>query len=143
MSGCLLVRVGERHYALAVEHVEQIVPIGQVLAVPVACAAVRGVMRISGDLVPVVHLGAVLTHGPAPSATSYTAVLVAAAERRLALEVDEAADLLPDAPEPVPAVWEMPWAAGVTRYEGAMIPVVDVAAVIDQLELERQAVADA
>jgi len=142
VSGCLLVRVGGRQYALAVEHVEQIVPIGQVLVVPAACAAVRGVMRVHKDLVPVVHLGAVLAAGPVPTAMSQTAVLVAAAERRLALEVDEVADLLPDAPEPVPAVWELPWAAGVTRYEGAMIPVVDVAAVVDQLELDRQAVAD-
>lgn len=143
MSGCLLVRVGGKPYALAVDQVEQIVPIDQVLVVPAACAAVRGVARVHGELVPVVHLGAAVSHAPVPKTTPHTAVLVRMAEQRLALEVDEAADLLPDAPEPVPAAWELPWAVGITRYEGAMIPVVDVVALVDHLELDQQAVADA
>src|SRR5439155_1738470 len=96
--------------------------LGEVLDVPRALAAVRGVTPLRGRLVPLIHLGALLGERTPPADRGRTAVLVelGAGEgvRQVALEVDDADDVVREAPLPVPRGESLPWAAGVARRKG-------------------------
>jgi len=133
MSGYLLVRAGREEYGLPLEAIEQVIPAIDLLPAPATLPAVRGVVPLGGRLVPLVHLAALLTDGVPPDRPAGTAVIARIAGRPVALEVDEALHVEREAPLPVPAGWELPWALGVARRGGALIPVVDLAALGERL----------
>ena len=112
--GYLLVRVDGRSYGL---------PLARVLEV--------------GDLVPVVHLGALMSDGTPPAERGRTAVLVeiGAGEgaRRVAFEVEDADDVVREAALPVPRGESLPWASGVARRRGALVPILDLDALGDRI----------
>lgn len=93
-------------FALAGQCVERVVPATAVTRLPFAPAGVEGVASISGEVLPVVSLGALLAPDRAASANPHPLFLaVRIADHRFALRVDRVlfmADALPDT-EPPPA----------------------------------------
>jgi len=98
---------------------------------------VRGVTPLRGRLVPLVHLGALLGERPPPAERGRAAVLVqlGAGEglRQVALEVDDADDVVRETALPVPRGESLPWAAGVARRRGALVPILDLDALGDRI----------
>lgn len=128
MKGYLLVRADGKAYGLPVNRVLEVGDAGEVLDVPRALAAVRGLTPLRGHLVPLVHLGAFLTGQAAPPAADRrTVVLVELGGRQVALEVDEADAVVREQPLPVPRGQTLPWAAGVAERDegGELVPILD------------------
>ena len=101
---------------------------------PRALAAVRGVTPLRGRLVPLVHLGALLGQRAAPPERGRAVVVVELGTggeggvRRVALEVDDADDVVREAALPLPRGESLPWASGVARRKGALVPILDLEA---------------
>src|SRR5437588_350021 len=137
--GYLLVRVDGKPYGLPLGRVLEVGDLGEVLDVPRALAAVRGVTPLRGRLVPLIHLGALLGERSPPPDRGRTAVLVelGAGEgvRRVALEVDDADDVVRETALPVPRGESLPWAAGVARRKGTLVPILVVDAVTEVLQV--------
>jgi len=135
--GYLLVRVDGRAYGLPLARVLEVGDLAEVLDVPRALAAMRGLTPLRGRLVPVVHLGALMAEQAAPETRGRTAVLVelGAGEgaRAVAFEVDDADDVVREAALPVPPGESLPWASGVARRRGALIPILDLDALGERL----------
>src|SRR5438093_5473891 len=74
--GYLLVRVDGKHYGLPLARVLEAGGLGEVLDVPRALAAARGVTPLRCRLVPLVHLGARLGARPPPARRGRAAALV-------------------------------------------------------------------
>lgn len=135
--GYLLVRVEGREYGLPLGRVVEVGDLGEVLDVPRALAAVRGVTPLRGRLVPLVHLGALMGDRAPPPERGRTAVLVelgaGEGRRQVAFEVDDADDVVREAALPVPRGESLPWAAGVARRRGALVPILDLDALGDRI----------
>ncbi len=97
----------------------------------------RGLTPLRGRLIPVVHLGALLGERTPPPERGRAAVLVSlgAGEgtRYVAFEVDDADDVVREAPLPVPRGESLPWASGVARRRGALVPILDLDALGDHI----------
>lgn len=133
MSGArdeyLVVRAGARRVALPLASLVEVIETAACLTVPAREPALRGVMRVRGRLVPLVHLGAFLDGRPCPEAVGEAAVVVAVGERRLCLEVEEAAEVVRVEALPLAVDASLPWASGVARLPEGMVPLLDVPAV--------------
>lgn len=126
MNTCIVVRSGDRALALPIAAVEEVVTLETPLAAPGVVAAVRGVVAVRGKLLPVAHLGAMLADAAAPPEAGTAGLVVASAERRFVLEVDEAVDLVTVAPEALPHGWRDTWASTAVRTTGTLVPVIDL-----------------
>ena len=135
MKGYLLVRAEGKAYGLPVNRVLEVGDVGEVLDVPRALPAVRGLTPLRGRLVPLVHLAAFLTGKAAPPVPERrTVVLVELGGRQVALEVDEADAVVREQPLPVPRGQMLPWAAGVAEgAEGELVPILDFDALSEKL----------
>lgn len=133
MSGLLVVRCGGEHLGIPVDAVVEILPLQGLVWAPTTSPAVRGLLPVSGRLVPLAHLRALLDDRSAPAVRGDAAILVRAGGREVALEVDDAVDLLPEAPVSAPAGWDVPWARGVARMDDALLPVVDLEILVERL----------
>jgi chemotaxis signal transduction protein len=132
--GYLLVRVGDQAYGLPLAHVLEVSDVSEVLEAPRALAAVRGLAPLRGGLVPLIHLGALLGGKAAPTGRGRTAVLVRLGGVQVALEVDDADEVVREDPLPVPRGQHLPWAAGVARpHDGALVPILDFEALKDRI----------
>jgi chemotaxis signal transduction protein len=135
--GYLLVRVDGKPYGLPLGRVLEVGDLGEVLDVPRRLAAMRGVTPLRGRLVPLVHLGALLSERAPPPVRGQTAVLVelGAGEgvRQVAFEVDDADDVVREAALPVPRGESLPWASGVAQRRGALVPILDLEALGDRI----------
>jgi chemotaxis signal transduction protein len=135
--GYLLVRVDAKAYGLPLGRVLEVGDLGEVLAVPHTLAAMRGLTPLRGRLVPLLHLGALLGERAPPPEAGRTAVLVelGAGEgvRHVALEVDDAEDVVREAALPVPRGESLPWASGVARRRGTLVPILDLDALGDRI----------
>lgn len=122
----LRIRLGAEHYALDLEHVLEVVELGEVTPVPGAGATVIGLRNLRGEILPALDLSAML--GVAEGTAQRRLVVVAEGDRRAGLAVDEAIDLseLPEASAPVDSLL----IRGGVIVEGALVGVVDVAAVL-------------
>src|SRR5437667_4017564 len=124
--GYLLVRVDGKHYGLPLARVLEVGDLGEVLDVPRALAAVRGVTPLRGRLVPLVHLGALLGERPPPAERGRAAVLVqlGAGEglRQVALEVDAADDVVRETALTVPPGGSRRWATAIAHRRGQLEP---------------------
>ncbi len=136
-GGYLLVRVDGKAYGLPLTRVLEVGDLAEVLAVPRALAAMRGLTPLRGRLVPVVHLGALMGDRSPPQERGRAAVLVelGAGEgaRSVAFEVDDADDVVREPALPVPPGESLPWASGVARRRGALIPILDLDALGDRI----------
>jgi len=126
--GYLLVRADGKSYGLPVARVHEVGDLGQVMDVPRSVAAVRGLTPLRGRLVPLVHLGALLGDRAPPAERGRAAVLVELRGRFVALEVDDADEVVREDPLPVPRGQSLPWAGGVARHRGAggLVPILDL-----------------
>jgi purine-binding chemotaxis protein CheW len=128
--GFLLIRVEGKRYGLPLARVLEVGDLGDVLDVPRALPAMRGLTPLRGRLVPLVHLGALMGERPAPAELGRAAVLVelGAGEgiRHVAFEVDDADDVVREPALPVPEGEALRWASGVARRRGALVPILDL-----------------
>lgn len=133
MKGYLLVRTEGKAYGLPVDRVLEVSDAGEVLDVPRALPAVRGLTPLRGRLVPLLHLGAFLGGRAAPPETGGTVVLVDLGGRQVAFEVDDADAVVRRHPLPVPRGQSLPWASGVAEQDGALVPILDLAALGERI----------
>lgn len=131
--GYLMVRVDGRAYGLPLGQVLEVGDLGEVLDVPRSLAAVRGLTPLRGRLVPVIHLGALLGERAAPDDRGRAVVLVDLAQRLIALEVDDADEVVREAPVPVPPGDTLPWATGMGRRGGELVPILDLDALGERI----------
>lgn len=135
--GYLLVRVDGRSYGLPLTRVLEVADLAEVLEVPRRLPAMRGLTPVRGRLVPLVHLGALMSDRAPPAERGHTAVLVeiGAGEgvRRVVFEVEDADDVVREAALPVPRGESLPWASGVARRRGALVPILDLDALGDRI----------
>jgi chemotaxis signal transduction protein len=127
-KGFLLVRTGKRRVGLELSHVLGVTPLGSVHPVPSVESAVRGVAAVQGTMVPVIHLGALLEGVSCPAELGEVGVLVSVGGRRICLEVDEAELLVRDPALPVSQGSTLPWAFGVAKHAGGLVPLLDLPA---------------
>ena len=127
-EGFLLVRAGERRVGLDLRHVIGVAPLESVHEVPVLERAIRGITAVQGSMVSVVHLGALLEGTACPAAITGQGVLVSIDGRRLCLEVDDAELLVRDRALSVTSESNFPWAYGVARHAGGLVPLLDLLA---------------
>ena len=137
MIACLLVRSADRTVALPLDALEQVLAIDAALPAPGLVPAVRGVVAVRDGLAPLAHLAALISGDAAPAARGALGVVVTVAGRRVVLEVDEAIDLLQATPEALPAEWSTGWASAGLRRAGALIPVVEIGALVARLAVRR------
>jgi chemotaxis signal transduction protein len=126
MKGYLLIRASGDQYGLPIGDVVEVVDDAKTKPVPGGQPAVRGVARIRGRMLPVVHLGALLGKQPPTERETRTVVVMRCGTRRVAFEVDDADAVIRDRPIPAPPGENSPWAAGVARYNQALIPILDM-----------------
>src|SRR2546425_5561001 len=135
--GYLLVRVDGKAYGLPLARVLEVGDLAEVLDVPRALPAMRGLTPLRGRLVPVVHLGALLGERTPPPERGRAAVLVTLGagegSRQVAFEVDDADDVVREAALPVPRGESLPWASGAARRRGALGPILDLDALGDHI----------
>lgn len=132
-SGFLLVRAGGRSVGLKLSHVIAVVQLGEVRPVPVVEQAVRGLVAMQGRMVPLVHLASLLQGTGHPEEVGTTGVVIMVEGKRVCLEVEEAEVLLHEPALPVPAGETLPWAIGVARHDGGLVPLLDLSALSSRL----------
>jgi chemotaxis signal transduction protein len=127
-GGYLLVRAGGRRVGLSLAQVVEVLDPGEAFPVPAVEPAVRGVTRVRGRIMPLVHLGALLDGSACPEAREEMSVVVEVAGRRLCLEVETADSVLQGTGLPVPPDAAMPWAVAVARTPEGLLPLLDLTA---------------
>ncbi|MGH7537036.1 MAG: chemotaxis protein CheW [Gemmatimonadales bacterium] len=124
--GFLLVRADRRAYGLPLDRVVEVGDLTEVLEVPRAEAAVRGLTPLRGRLVPLVHLAAFLSQGEPPPERGRAVVLVTLGSQLVAFEVDDAEEVVREAPLPLPHGETLPWATGVAPHSDGLVPILDL-----------------
>ena len=133
MSGYLVVRARGELYGLDVRQVLEVVDEFEVFKTLSVHAAVRGVTPVRERLVPVIHLGTLLDDQAPPEKCSKTAVLTTRGDALVALEIDDADSVEYETPLPVPAGWQLPWASGVVKRNGELVPIIDVELLVERM----------
>src|SRR2546422_712031 len=135
--GYLLVRVEGKAYGLPLARVLEVGDLAEVLDVPRALPAMRGLTPLRGHLVPVVHLGALLGERTPPPERGRAAVLVTlGAGGGTPPGAFQGGDADAGRREPVVAGARgesLPWASGVARRRGALVPILDLDALGDHI----------
>jgi chemotaxis signal transduction protein len=135
--GVLLVRSGARRLGLPLHGILEVGEAPVVSRVPGAAPAIRGMMQARGRLVPLAHLGA-LVSGEAcpPPDPDRSVVLATVADQWLALEVDDV-DAAPDEEvlPPPEGSGLAAWAVGVVRRDDRWIPILNLDALADRLRV--------
>lgn len=132
-DGFLLVRSGSRRVGLGLSHVVEVTQVGPVHPVPSVEPAVRGVVAVHGQIVPVVHLGALLEASACPAAVGSLVVVVTVSGRRVCLEIDDAEVVVREPALPVPPGSTLPWAVGVAHHPEGLVPLLDLGALSARL----------
>jgi purine-binding chemotaxis protein CheW len=131
--GFLLVRAERRAYGLPLERVVEVADLAEVMDVPRADPSVRGLTPLRGKLVPLVHLGAFLGGREPPDQRGRAAVLIELGGRYLALEVDDADEVIRGAALPLPDGESLPWAVGVAARTSGLVPILDLDALGERI----------
>jgi purine-binding chemotaxis protein CheW len=120
------VRVGRERYAVDVEHVGGVAPLGEPTPVPGSPSAVIGVGNVQGQLVPVLRLAALLEIGADPSPSRM--VIIADGPHHAALAVDDVEEVarLPEATETA----DSPLLSGAVLVEGVLVGLIDIPALL-------------
>src|ERR1700733_1640917 len=122
----LRIRLGTEHYALDLDHVLEVVELGDITPVPGSGATPIGLRNLRGEILPALDLSALL--GVVGESAARNLVVVADGHRRAGLAVDELIDLsqLPAATAKVDSLLVR---EGVL-VDGALVGVVDVPATL-------------
>ena len=131
--GFLLVRAERRAYGLPLDRVVEVADLTEVLEVPHAEAAMRGLTPLRGRLVPLVHLAAFLGQRTPPVERGRAVVLVELHGRFVAFEVDDAEAVVREAALPLPEGESLPWATGVAQGQDGLVPILDLDALGDRI----------
>ena len=131
--GFLLVRAERRVYGLPLDRVVEVADLTEVLEVPRAEAAMRGLTPLRGRLVPLVHLAAFLGQRTPPVERGRAVVLVELHGRYVAFEVDDAEAVVREAALPLPEGKSLPWATGVAPRQDGLVPILDLDALGDRI----------
>jgi purine-binding chemotaxis protein CheW len=123
-------RLGAEEYALPVEHVLEVVELGELVAVPGAPAPVLGIRNLRGQILPVVDLAAFF--GIESAAPRERVIVADDGQRRIGLAVDEVMDVS-DIPEPAEET-ESEFLRGAALVNDALVGVVDVPRLLDALD---------
>lgn len=120
------VRVGGERYAVDVERVTGVEPLGEPTPVPGAPLAVIGVRNVQGQLVPVLQLATLLAIGADPNPSRI--VIVEDGPHRAALAVDEVEAVagVPDGTE----TSDSPLLSGAVLVDGVLVGLIDVPALL-------------
>jgi chemotaxis signal transduction protein len=129
----LLVRAGSRRIGLPLADVIEVLEPGPVYPVPAQEAAVRGVTTAREDIMPLVHLGALLDGTRCPERRGATTILVRVDGRPICLEVDDAEEVLNEPGHPVPPGSTLPFAAAVARRPDGLVPLLDLTALMARI----------
>lgn len=135
-KGVLLVRTGGRRLGLPLGGILEVGEASSFEKVPGTAPAVRGVMHARGRLVPLAHLGALVSGEACPPPDPDRAVVLATvADRWLALEVDDV-DAAPNEEvlPPPEGSGLAAWAVGVVRRDNSWIPILNLDALADRLQ---------
>jgi chemotaxis signal transduction protein len=133
--GVLLVRTAGRRLGLPLGGILEVGEPSAVNRVPGAAPAIRGMLRARGRLVPLAHLGALISGEACPAPhPDRSVVLATVADQWLALEVDEV-DAAPDEEvlPPPEGSGLAAWAVGVVRRDNGWIPILNLDALADRL----------
>ena len=133
-EGYVRVRVGGRSFGLPLGPVLEVADLGEVLDVPRSLPAVRGLTPARGRLVPLIHLGALLAGQTPPAERGGAVVLLELGGRIVAFEVDDADEVVREAPLPVPPGETLPWAAAMGRRDDGLIPILDLEALGERIQ---------
>ena len=131
--GFLLVRAERRAYGLPLDRVVEVADLTEVLEVPRAEAAMRGLTPLRGRLVPLLHLAAFLGQRTPPVERGRAVVLVELHGRLVAFEVDDAEAVVREAALPLPEGEPLPWATGVAPRQDGLVPILDLDALGDRI----------
>ena len=131
--GFLLVHAERRAYGLPLDRVVEVADLTEVLEVPRAEPAMRGLTPLRGRLVPLVHLAAFLGQRTPPPELGRAVVVVRLGGRLVAFEVDDAEEVVREAALPLPDGASLPWAMGVAPREDGLVPVLDLEALGDRI----------
>ena len=131
--GFLLVRAERRAYGLPLDRVVEVADLTEVLEVPCAQPAMRGLTPLRGRLVPLVHLAAFLGQRTPPVERGRAVVLVELHGRFVAFEVDDAEAVVREAALPLPEGESLPWATGVAPRLDGLVPILDLDALGDRI----------
>ncbi len=133
LAGFLVVTTGARQVGLPVEYLVAVTELITVHSVPSPERALRGVAHLRGETMAVVHLGALLAGGACPATVAGTGVIVRVPTGAICLEVDDADVVVHEELLPLPSDAAMPWARGVVRRAGGLIPLLDLGALAARL----------
>ena len=131
--GFLLVRAERRAYGLPLDRVVEVADLTEVLEVPRAEVAMRGLTPLRGRLVPLLHLAAFLGQRTPPVERGRAVVLVELHGRLVAFEVDDAEAVVREAALPLPEGESLPWATGVAPRQDGLVPILDLDALGDRI----------
>jgi chemotaxis signal transduction protein len=123
------VRVGDEQYALPVEHVHEIVELGEVTPVPGSAASVLGLRNLDGEVLPVLDLARILQIER--DGRAGLLLVTEHSERRAAFAVDEVIDvehLVGTTQES-----EASYLPASTVIDGALVGVLEVGALLDTI----------
>ncbi len=135
MTAYLVVAAGGGRFGLPLTDVVEVLEEPQVVPVPAAHPSVRGVSPVHGRLLPRVDLAALLAGRTPEGGALPTIVVVRAAGRTAALEVDDVDLATQDEVLPVPAAWEGPSALGAARHGDELVPLLEVGVLLARLEI--------
>jgi purine-binding chemotaxis protein CheW len=126
------VRVGAEHYALPVEHVLEVVDLGDLTPVPGCAAIVLGLRNLRGEILPALDVAGIF--GLENEGTASTMVVAAAGPRRAGLAVDEVIGVgsIPDVEHDA----ELPYLSGTTVVDGTLVGVVATPLLLEALGAE-------
>lgn len=92
-SAVLTVRVGEHLFAIPIESIDEVLPSLPVESVPLCAPAVRGVVHVRGELIPVLDSAALMNLEREAERVDPHIVCLRHDDHRVGVEVDEALDL--------------------------------------------------
>jgi purine-binding chemotaxis protein CheW len=125
MTAHVCIGLGAERYGVAVEHVREVAELGTIVPVPGAGPHVAGVRHLHGEILPIVRLHDLLG---SPAGSPRRIVVVHDGDRYAGLAVD-CADDVDDLP--APAAPGEAFTYGSVLHGGAVVGLLDVAAILD------------
>ena len=125
MTAYVRLEVGGERYALPVEHVREVGPLGEVTPLPRSSAETLGIVNVRGHIVPVFDLGSLIGAGQASRAERLVVASVDGGQIGFAVDEIVAVGELPEL-EPETGGLLL----GTTNLAGRLVGVLDVPALV-------------